>query len=141
MFSSTYLKVQLYQNANGDDEARLLEDFSFLTKDGVLITAKKGFCFDGASVPRFFWRIIGHPLSTKYIRSACIHDLLYATEVFDREKSDLIFEDALTHDNVSDWKIQPMYGAVRIGGGSAWKNHTAESIHKNLNYIEMETIA
>ena len=38
------------------------EDFGFLRKDGILVVSPKGSRTDGASLPRFFWRILGHPL-------------------------------------------------------------------------------
>ena len=36
----------------------------------------KGYCFDGASVPRFFWRIIGSNTDNKFLMAALIHDVL-----------------------------------------------------------------
>ena len=36
----------------------------------------KGYCFDGASVPRFFWRIIGPNTDNKFLVAALIHDVL-----------------------------------------------------------------
>lgn len=54
----------------------------------------KHYCFDGASVPRFFWRIIGPNSDNKFLIAALIHDVLcenhhyvnndrhFSTEVF-----------------------------------------------------------
>ena len=54
----------------------------------------KCYCFDGASVPRFFWRIIGANTDNKFLIAALIHDVLcenhhyvdndrkFSTEVF-----------------------------------------------------------
>ena len=64
----------------------------------------KGYCFDGASVPRFFWRIIGSNTDNKFLIAALIHDVLcenhsyvdndrnFSTEVFNSllEASDVI---------------------------------------------------
>ena len=36
----------------------------------------KGYCFDGASVPRFFWRIIGPNTDNKFLIASLIHDVL-----------------------------------------------------------------
>ena len=36
----------------------------------------KYYCFDGASVPRFFWRLIGSNTDTKFLIAALIHDFL-----------------------------------------------------------------
>lgn len=54
----------------------------------------KYYCFDGASVPRFFWRVIGPNTDNKFLVAAMIHDVLcenhhyinydrrFSTEVF-----------------------------------------------------------
>ena len=55
----------------------------------------KGYCYDGASVPRFFWRIIGPNTDNRFLIPALIHDILcehhdyiendksFSTDVFD----------------------------------------------------------
>ena len=36
----------------------------------------KCYCFDGATVPRFFWRIIGPNTDNKFLIAALVHDVL-----------------------------------------------------------------
>ena len=36
----------------------------------------KGYCFDGASIPRLFWRVIGSNTDNRYLIPALIHDVL-----------------------------------------------------------------
>ena len=36
----------------------------------------KYYCFDGASVPRFFWRVIGRNTDNKFLIAALVHDVL-----------------------------------------------------------------
>ena len=36
----------------------------------------KGYCYDGASIPRFFWRIIGSNTDNKFLVPALVHDVL-----------------------------------------------------------------
>ena len=36
----------------------------------------KYYCFDGASVPRFFWRVIGSNTDNKFLIAALVHDVL-----------------------------------------------------------------
>ena len=48
---------------------RLLEDY-----EGV----PAGFVSDGASVPRFFWRVVGHPFETDAIGPSVKHDWHYS---------------------------------------------------------------
>ena len=44
---------------------------------GPYITVPQGFKYDGASIPRFLWPIVGHPWSGYYDQAAAVHDLLY----------------------------------------------------------------
>ena len=36
----------------------------------------KGYCYDGASIPRFFWRVVGSNTDNKFLIPALIHDVL-----------------------------------------------------------------
>lgn len=57
-------------------------------------TIPKGYCYDGASVPRIFWRFIGAPTDNSFLIPALVHDVLcehheyvmndraFSTEVF-----------------------------------------------------------
>ena len=63
------------------------------SKEYYFIIPKK-YCFDGASVPRFFWRVIGSNTDNKFLVPAMIHDFMcenhdcvdndraFSTEVF-----------------------------------------------------------
>jgi hypothetical protein len=53
-------------------------DYAFLRDDGLLVISAKGTHTDGASVPRWAWCIVGHPMHgmNKYWSAA--HDSLYA---------------------------------------------------------------
>ena len=54
----------------------------FLT-DGRAVTLDRygevpsNFVFDGASVPRFFWRLLGHPFDKHHLRGSLRHDWHY----------------------------------------------------------------
>ena len=39
-------------------------------------TIPKGYCYDGASVPRFFHRVIGANTDNKFLIAALVHDVL-----------------------------------------------------------------
>lgn len=132
MFSSDTVKIALLPK----NKAELLEDF-YYENDYYKITVKPGFVFDGASIPKFFWRLIGHPFSYKLIRAALIHDILYATEYLNRQTADDLFSAMLDESDVLDWKEYLMYTAVRVGGEDVWDNHTEEGIVDALTYIEV----
>jgi hypothetical protein len=92
------------------------------------ITIKPGFRWDGASVPRFFWRIVGAPMNGKYVPAALLHDALYAAELFPRAKCDAAFLEFMAQLGVAWWRRNAMWLAVRIGGGAVWRQHTARSV-------------
>ena len=52
-----------------DGRIRLIRDFGEVPRD---------FVCDGASVPRFCWRLFGHPYDRKHIRGGVRHDWGYA---------------------------------------------------------------
>jgi len=92
------------------------------------ITILPGFRWDGASVPRFFWRLVGAPMNGKYVPAALLHDALYASEMFARVKCDAVFLEFMAQLGVPWWRRKAMWLAVRLGGGAVWKQHTARSI-------------
>ena len=132
VFSSKHVDIRMLPNG----KAMLLSDFSY-ENDKIKVTAKAGFIFDGASTPRFFWRVIGHPFSYKLLRPALIHDICYATECFERTYSDNLFDEMLEFAGVVDIKEDVMYLAVRVGGGDVWKKHTEQGILDALKFIEI----
>ena len=92
---------------------------------GIEIDA--GVYTDGASIPRPFWVIVGHPLSPKFIREAFYHDMMYCAELFPRHICDAVFRDLLLL-TVSKPKAYVMYWAVRSFGWLVWRKHTIGSV-------------
>ena len=101
------------------------------------ITINKGFDFDGASIPKPLWSIIGSPFTGNYVMAALFHDGLYAGEVLDRKVCDDIFLDLMKQYKVSYVKRYAMYLAVRLGGGKVWKEHTEKEVLKYKNYCKV----
>lgn len=124
MFSNTVKTEWLNDGRN----QMLLEDVSFFDSEGKQWTAKAGLISDGASVPRWAWRVIGGPFSGKYRRPAIIHDQYYdyrnaarypemkGVIPEKREHVDQMFYEAMLVDGVAKWKAKIMLRAVRIGG-------------------------
>jgi hypothetical protein len=111
---------------DGSDHVwRLVEDYQ-ATSLGVVVEVRAGFLFDGASIPRMFWRVVGHPLMGRPLPGGLIHDALYASHLTDREQADAIFLDLLARNGVPWAKRRTMYFAVRACGGFAWKRGSGE---------------
>ena len=115
----------------------LLEDV-VVESLGYNITVKKGFDFDGASIPKWLWSIYGSPLSGNYVVASLIHDGLYASQKVSKGISDKIFLDTMKQSNVGYIKRTSMYLAVKMFGGKDWKEAN-EYKNEYTNYVEVST--
>ncbi len=58
-------------------------------------TINKGYCWDGATIPRLFWRLIGSKTEPKFLIASLIHDILCENHHYvdnDRYFADKVFE-------------------------------------------------
>jgi len=105
----TPLRIEALKNG----QYKLLSPLGF--KDGnIIITIHAGFIYDGASIPRSLWSVIGCPMDYAY--ESCIHDALYASKLFNRKECDKYFYKALRARGVSLPIAKQMYLGVRFGG-------------------------
>lgn len=110
-----------------DDTVRLRDDVTFdvVNMCGVTLSidVPKGFVCDGASIPRIFWSITGHPLSGGPLRAAICHDHLcnQATTQAERRFADTIFDWVMEQSGVPNWRRRVMFLAVRFYGWYVWK--------------------
>jgi hypothetical protein len=103
---------------------RLTEDYA-VSVAGWRYTIAAGFLTDGASIPRAFWRVVGHPLFGDSLPAAILHDCLYRSEYWQREYSDALFRKLLIRNGVPRWRAWLMYRAVRAFGGFQWPHAEA----------------
>ena len=62
----------------GETDAVLMEDWHIEDVANFTFTVPAGTTTDGASIPRFLWRVCGHPLEAPRVYAAMLHDWLYA---------------------------------------------------------------
>ena len=105
---------------------------------GYSVTVKKGFDFDGASIPKWLWSIYGSPLNGNYLVASLIHDGLYASQKVSKSVSDKIFFDIMKQSNVGYIKRTSMYLAVTMFGGKDWKE-AIEYKDEYTNYVDVNT--
>lgn len=75
----------------------------------------KSYCYDGATIPRLFWRVIGSKTDNAFLIGALIHDVLTENHNYinnDRNFSSKVFRALLIAGGVGELKAQVMYLAV-----------------------------
>ena len=131
--------MNLKVNIIKEDVFILLEDVTVETL-GYRIRVKKGFDFDGASIPQALWSVYGNPLSGKFRIAALVHDALYASQIVSRELADAIFLDLMKQHEVGYVKRQTMYYAVQTAGWYSWKQPTKVELEKYKEFVNVEKI-
>lgn len=97
------------------------ENIEYIYK-GKKYVIPSGFDSDGASIPKFAWRLIGHPFDMRYLLHAIFHDWLYRCQVLSRNESDL----ALFYgpkDTCGLFRRCCIYIALKLFGWVAWNKH------------------
>lgn len=90
----------------------LLEDIIFTDSNGLEWLAPADSSIDGASIPRFFWRVIGSPFIGKYRRPSVLHDVYCANKSRPAQETHDMFLEAMIADGVQKSKAGIMYNAV-----------------------------
>ena len=114
-----YPVVSVIIDDEGETKIKLLKGFRFYFNRKTHYI-KKDFICDGASIPRAFWRIVGHPLEGKYLPGALVHDFCYRTHCVSRSDADYLFYTLLRKYEVSFVKRCAMWLAVRLFGGACY---------------------
>jgi len=102
---------------------KLVEDYEY---SGIVVP--KGFIYDGASIPRWLWSLVGLRPDGLIRAAATVHDWIYekggdigAHKAFTRAESDAIFRDLMEKAGISKIRCDLAHWAVRNFGGSHWK--------------------
>ena len=117
------------QFADNERDAVLLEAFTYTDSLGIAHTAPEGFTFDGGSIPRAFWTLIGSPYTGKARRAYPIHDwdcaqarlLTGRMRWLARAAADLCLLEMCQHLGVSRWRRVAVYAGVRVFAVAGWR--------------------
>lgn len=123
-----HISIRYYIPSMTEEERKSIERYPFINKKNLqvrLVDYKKdktynfeipkGYCYDGASIPRLFWRIIGSNTDNRFLIPALIHDILCENHSFidnDRKFSTEVFNALLEASEVNAFKRFLMKNSV-----------------------------
>ena len=123
-----HISIRYYIPSMTEEERKSIERYPFINKKNLqvrLVDYKKdktyyleipkGYCYDGASIPRLFWRIIGSNTANRFLIPALIHDILCENHSFidnDRKFSTEVFNALLEASEVNAFKRFLMKNSV-----------------------------
>ena len=112
------------------EERKSIEKYPFICKKNLNVfltdvkknkmykfNIPKGYCYDGASIPRFFWRLIGSNTDNKFLIPALIHDILCEHHEYidnDRSFSTDVFNALLEANEIGKCKRFLMKNSVNL---------------------------
>lgn len=111
-----------------DGMATLMQPWT-VEASGWRFEVPMGFKTDGASIPRFLWRICGHPLESPRVYAALAHDYLYGgggPREITRKDADKVYQALLKRFGWGRIRADVEYRALRLFGGSHWTERTYE---------------
>jgi len=127
---SPEIKIREITPETPEELKEQIEQYPFMNKEELKIwvydltesvryefSIPEGYCFDGATIPKFFWRLIGPNSDPKFLVAAMIHDTLCENKSFigsDRELSSEIFYALLIASGVGKFKARVMRNAVDL---------------------------
>ena len=108
----------------------LLHNFKCVTDDGRTVEGRRGFTYDGGSVPQSLWNIVP-PMGAATDWGFFFHDCLYAwnrdnsafvsvSEPFNRKEADQLMLEVHLHCGVSQELAEAIYTGVRLGASASW---------------------
>ena len=102
---------------DGETKVELTDDCSFIVEFNgatrMKFRVKKGYRFDGASIPKIFQWLIGPPLGGSYEAAALAHDMLCESKKLDAWGAGLAFYYLMRSTGVAWWRMRYMWKAVR----------------------------
>lgn len=116
--------------SNTEEEKRSIKKYPFINKRTLQVRLvdyskkkiynffiPKGYCYDGASIPRLFWRVIGSNTDNRFLIPALIHDVLCENHDFvdyDRKFSTNVFNALLEVSEVNSFQRFLMKNSVDV---------------------------
>ncbi len=115
----------------------LVEDYEF-NFQGLHFIVKKGFPWDGASVPPLADRFCGHKFEPDNRRFGLAHDVLFRSGITTRKKAnEWCVKILLQRENVGKKRAWFVLKGLQIGSIFAWNSHRKRPAEWQKQYIEV----
>lgn len=121
--------IRLPDTTIGETESVLAADWTVRVR-GHEFVVLAGTRTDGASIPRFLWRVCGHPLQAPRVYAALAHDWLYRHGWrigITRKEADRVYRALLRHFGISAWRAAVEYRALRWFGARHYNSGSSGS--------------
>jgi hypothetical protein len=112
---------------------QLTRNYKFYINDDEY-TIKSDFWWNGASIPRAAWSIVGHPWADTVYFGALVHDMLYGVQLYNQRKCDEIFYEINRMSDMGWLQAQSMDKALMTCGWWAY-SRTDEEIEGCAKYL------
>ena len=115
-----HVSIRYILPSMSDYEIDSIKKFPFINKKALIVrlvdkvkdrtyqfSIPKGYCYDGATIPRIFWRVIGAPTDNTFLIPALVHDCMCEHHEYvmnDREFSTEVFNVLLEASKVNKLK-------------------------------------
>lgn len=115
--------VEVHHEPDGQGNVFTLREDLEISWDGKTITVPAGFRSDGASVPRFFWRVVFPPSDNRAMRAAFAHDYVYRIhpDGWTKALADAMFYALLIRGGIPELRAWLAYLGVWLFGWLAWR--------------------
>jgi len=122
----------------GKNKVMLLQDWCFFIND-VPYWIPAGYFYNGASIPRVFWIVVGAPFEPQFWAAALAHDWIYLTHILGRVIADEVIFQLCIQAEVELWRARCIWAAVRSCGQVPWINN--EQDKKDLLEVKTKVLA
>ena len=115
--------IEVHHSSDENGNVFTLMETIEIEWNGRSVTVPKGFRSDGASVPRFFWRVVFPPGDHRAMRAAFAHDYIYRIhpDGWTKAAADLMFYGLLIRGGIPEIRAWLAYLGVRLFGSLAWR--------------------
>lgn len=114
------MRVDIKESPDGKVITTL--DDVWFTYNGARLCVPAGYQSDGASVPRFLWRLLSPCIDPLTLVPSIVHDYLYEWRLGTRYEADEWYVNSLDGIGYPVWKCILTFIGIRLFGGSHYGN-------------------